>query len=193
MIFLGKCLWLDQLQGRLVEAAFPGQRRAAGHALHGSFAETLGWPKVVKGPSFMKMGVEPMQDMVMLQRNLFLLMWLELVLSRQVTSSLADQHHNISGQCMCIGKLEEASIMGDMTERFTNPNHNSDRCKLLKQVKFPRHEPTFSHAQVSLSLSLCAMYIYIYMTCWCAYVYTYTCTFFFLSNYLLDKCFMQVV
>ena len=113
-----------------------------------------------------------MQDMVMLQRNLFLLMWLELVLSRQVTSSLADQHHNISGQCMCIGKLEEASIMGDMTERFTNPNHNSDRCKLLKQVK---------------------LYIYIYMTCWCAYVYTYTCTFFFISNYLLDKCFMQVV
>ena len=34
----------------MVEAALPGQRRATGHALHGMFAETLGSPKVVKGP-----------------------------------------------------------------------------------------------------------------------------------------------
>jgi hypothetical protein len=74
-------------------------------------------------------------------------------------SSLADQHHNFSGQCMCIGKFEEAP-MGDMTERFTNPNHNSDRCKLLKQVQFPRHEPMFSHAQVSLCAFMYNIYIY---------------------------------
>jgi hypothetical protein len=191
--FLGKCLWLDQLQGRLVEAAFPGQRRAAGHALHGSFAETLGRPKVVKGPIFMKMGVKPMQDMVTVCCKETCFCWCGL------NWFWADRSCHL-WQINITIFLVNVCVLANLRKPLWAIWLRDSRTQIIIPIDANCWSKCNSQGMSpclamlkSLSVHLCTIYIYAWHVGVHIYIYTYTCTYFYLSNYFLDKCLMQVV